>query len=66
MKPNGDMLAMEAREWVARVRKEVHTRPSGKARLRGIVDDVAKRRGKPSAEALRLAIEAELGYSIKG
>lgn len=54
------MLQCEAREWIDRVRGEGHSRHSGQRRLSGILADIETRRGKPAADELRAAIEAEL------
>ena len=51
------MRDSEAREWIERVRKEGHTRTSGRARLNEILADIEKRRGKPAADDLRRRIE---------
>lgn len=54
------MLEYEAREWIARVRKEGHSRHSGQRRLNGILSDIEAKRGKPAADELRGLISAEL------
>ena len=53
------MLACEAREWIARIRREGHTLRSGEQRLAGILADIEGKRGAAAAEKLRAAIARE-------
>ena len=58
------MREAEALEWIDRVRHEGHTRSSGDERLRGILADIAKRRGQPAADDLKARIERQIGRSL--
>lgn len=58
------MREAEAQEWIARVRKEGNTRASGDERLRGILADIAKRRGQTAADDLKARIERQIGRSL--
>lgn len=60
-----DMRDCEAREWIERVRKEGHTRASGRARLNEILADIEKKRGKSAADDLRGRIGRILGGGTK-
>jgi hypothetical protein len=46
---------MEAREWINRFQTKRQTQGLGNAKVwwDGILDDIAKKRGKPAAEELR-------------
>lgn len=58
------MRESEALEWIDRVRKEHHTRQSGDARLRGILADIEKQRGKSGRDDLQQRIERILGRAL--
>lgn len=49
------MKEMEAREWIRRFQTKRQTEGLGNAKVwwDGILDDIAKKRGKPAAEELR-------------
>lgn len=58
------MRESEALEWVERVRKEHHTRQSGDERLRGILNDIEKQRGKDGRDDLQPRIERVIGRTL--
>ena len=54
------MLECEAREWLARIRKQrPRTHAEGIALLGDLIESIAKRRGDAAAQVLRKAILAE-------
>lgn len=58
------MRAMEAREWVARIRREGHSRATGAHRLRDILAAIRKIRGAAEAARLQAEIEEELKWKL--
>lgn len=58
------MRAMEAREWVARIRREGHSRATGAQRLRDILADIRKIRGAAETALLQAEIEKELKWKL--